>query len=294
VIGNGYLYRGTGMPVIAGESGKIISNIIRFPLVGERENFDASEYIVKTLCPKGYDFVLDALEIQPREIVPVEETPNIEVFVEYMPERPMDIILELLVENPMTQLWHFRLRLVISTGPPVEVVTMEAGLNKAEEWRPTVRRIFAVRTPCRAYFAQGSASEFTLSASEGFIEPSINQVCQLPFVVQYAPKMYGKVMKGLLVIDTLEAEWTFELIGKVPDYRPPVIEKSGRIDVSMPASAIKWAEMKAGERKRSVIKQNIESAKFAVPRTSLQNRPGFTKRPVSATGPRAGTSFEKN
>jgi hypothetical protein len=196
----------------------------------------------------------------------------------------------------MTQLWHFHLKIAITVGRPDSIMIVEAGLNKKVEQRLNVTHIFPTRTASRAYFTPGSASEFSLSAAEAFIEPSVNEVALLPFIVYYEPKMYGKRMRGLLVVDTLEAQWTFEFIGKVPDYKPPVIEKSGRIDISIPESAIKWAEMKGNEKKRNVIKENIDSVKLAVPRpmTSLGQRgPRIGNRPASSAGARTMGGAEK-
>ena len=139
-----------------------------------------------------------------------------------------------------------------------------------------------VRTPYHAYFACGSAAEFSVTRSEGYIEATLDETVELPFQVVYAPKMYGKVMKGLLVVDTLDVQWTYEYSGKMPDYIPPVIERSGRIDVSTPESVVHWNEIKSA-RKKNVVKENIDSARITRPRTALGTKIGLMRRPAGVS-----------
>ena len=84
--------------------------------------------------------------------------------------------------------------------------------------------------------------------------------------------MYGKLMRGLLVIDTLEQQILFEVVGKVPDYVPPII-KTSRIDTSMPPSARRFAESRNEMKKRNIIKENIENVRNQKPGLRIKQVP---------------------
>jgi hypothetical protein len=84
-------------------------------------------------------------------------------------------------------------------------------------------------------------------------------------------------MRGLLVIDTLEAQWTYEFIGKIPPYIPPNI-RTGLVDFSMPES-LRNSEPRTG--RKTIIKDNIELAKIPRrPRTAMQPHRSIV-RPVA-------------
>ena len=41
--------------------------------------------------------------------------------------------------------------------------------------------------------------------------------------------MYGKVLRGMLVIDTLDAQFLFDVVGKTPEYVPPTVTAGSRL-----------------------------------------------------------------
>jgi hypothetical protein len=57
------------------------------------------------------------------------------------------------------------------------------------------------------------------------IEPTLRPQIELLVEVMFGPKMYGKLQKGLLIVDTADRQFVFEVIGKTPEYVPPVIQK---------------------------------------------------------------------
>jgi hypothetical protein len=90
------------------------------------------------------------------------------------------------------------------------------------------------------------------------IQPSLTNVVELPIDILFSPKMYGKLLKGILVVDTLDSQFLFEIVGKTPDYVPPVVTKSSlEMVVESPEKP---------RPKRNVIRDNIESVKIAKPR----------------------------
>jgi hypothetical protein len=270
-----------GIPVqsLTGRSRQLITRSIPFPLVGEREDLDASEYTAKFNFPRGYEFLGSILSIRPTELQHVDGAPTLVAAVRCQSRRPIELVVEVMIENVISQVWNFQMRLMIASALPLETITLECVLGKVVTYQITLNEIFNGRTACHAYFAAGSAAEFGVSEEETWIEPTLADVCELPFSVLYAPTTYGKVQRGLLVVDTLEAQWTFEFMGKSPDYIAPNILRSGRVDISLPESAKRFAEERAG-RKRNIIKEGIDFIRMVRPRTSVQARPPGLVRPI--------------
>jgi hypothetical protein len=270
-----------GIPVqsVTGRSRQLVTRSILFPLVGEREDFDASEYTAKFIYPRGYEFLGAILSIKPTEVQLLDGTPTLVASVRSQSRRPLDLIIEVLIGNVLSQVWNFQMKLAIASALPLETITLECGLGKVVSYQIRLNEMFNGRTACHAYFAAGSAAEFTVSEEETWIEPSLADLCELPFSVLYAPTTYGKVQRGLLVVDTLEAQWTFEFMGKSPDYVPPNILRSGRVDISLPESAKRFAEERM-VRKRNIVKEGIDFIRMVRPRTSLQTRPPGLVRPI--------------
>ena len=283
VIGNGSVGKSTNVPVVSGKNRQKVSQEIKLPLIGEREQFTASEYTVDVHYESGYEFMQKTFNAHPTNVVVIDGTPTLQVAVEYQPKRPLTIPVELSVENPLGQSWKFEVKIDIGVGEPYELITLECGLNKCVERKIFVDDKVTQRTFFHAYFANGSSGEFRISQTDGMLEPCLKDGFELPFTVTYEPKMYGKVMKALLVVDTLEMQWTFEFIGKVPDYIPPSKNRvTGTIDCSMPESVRNWSEIRSS-MKRNCVKDNIEGAKITRPRTALGSKIGLMRRPGTAT-----------
>jgi hypothetical protein len=107
------------------------------------------------------------------------------------------------------------------------------------------------RTAFRVYFVDGSAVELSVTPGQGYIEPELDDSNEFPFEVIFKPKIAGRVMKGRLVVDTAEAQYIFDIVGRMPQYVPPVVTKVTVED--------------RGEvqptKKRNIIRDNIEDAR---------------------------------
>jgi hypothetical protein len=154
---------------------------------------------------------------------------------------------------------------MVERGKPSGLIAVESYLNKVGKAKVVVPYAFNVQTPFHAYFMQGSASEFSVDAQHGFIEPAIRGDTELPMMVVFEPKMYGKVLKGVLIVDTLEAQWLFDVVGKTPEYLPPIAQADPSRLLVPDALEPKRAQT-ALVKKRNVIRDNIENAKIAKPK----------------------------
>lgn len=257
----------TKHPELKGEANTIIEGKFELPLVAESEKCNFNEYKLTVGYPSGYDWLSKILTVRPIEVISKNNSPCLIVLGVIKPLRPIEKTVSLDVTNPLNQTWHFTIDLKIRKGKIMNKIVMESNLKIPSAKRIEVDQVFPVRTAFHVYFAVGSSTEFSVSPSQGYIEPSLEETRQLPFDVIFCPQVYGKLLRGLLVIDMLEQQILVEVFGKVPDYVPPVI-KTGRIDTTMPASARRFAEARCEMKKRNIIKENIESVR--TPRSGLR------------------------
>ncbi|OHT13796.1 hypothetical protein TRFO_16023 [Tritrichomonas foetus] len=250
----------TKPPQLNGQANKIIEGTFELPLVAESEKYQFNEYVINVEYPQGYEWISKILDIHAIDVKEKNNSPCLVIFTRISPKRPIERTIKVCVENPFSQKWYFPIDLNIKRGDIYSKVVVESNLKIATRSKINVNMPFNSRTAYHVYFAQGSASEFTVSPQQGYIEASLEETRELPFDIIFHPLIYGKVMKGLLVLDMLEQQILFEVSGKVPDYIPPVI-KNPTIDTTLPLSARRYAESRIGQKKRNIIKDNIESAR---------------------------------
>ena len=241
-------------------------------LVGENETFDASEYTLDMEVPKNFEFIRAALDVHPVDVHRCDGTTGLELAVTFKPKRPLNQSVKLTVRNPLKQEWQFKFDLNVELGRAHESVTIESLLNKTGTGKVRLPVSFNQQTPFHAYFASGSASEFSVSPEHGILEPVLTEYTEIPVDVTFAPKMYGKHLKGLLVIDTIDSQYLFDIFGKTPEYVPPVvIDKSPEID-SLPKPVERPAvQSSLTVKKRNIIRENIEACKIVKPKKRTQS-----------------------
>jgi hypothetical protein len=202
-----------------------LEQVLKITLVGETESFAASEYELKIELPRGYEYIRSILDLQATGLVRSENTSELTLRAVFSPQRPFQQTIPLIVRNPLAQEWTFQIELNVEFGKPSGTIVVESLLNKTGVAKIQIPMVFGSQVPFHVYFAAGSASEFSLSSSHGMIEPSFAGATELPVDLLFSPKMYGKLLKALLVVDTMESQFLFDIVGKTPDYVPPVVTK---------------------------------------------------------------------
>ena len=182
--------------------------------------------------------------------------------VRFAPQKPVQCDSTITVANPLGQEWQFQVTFFADRGKPVDTITIESLLNKEGVARVFAPVSFGTPTPFKAYFAPGSATELSVSASQGIIPITLDEKTEVPVDVIFAPKMYGKLLRGVLVIETAEAQYLYDIIGKTPDYVPPVVKKSGILNF-LPEDARKYRD--TGKKRRNIIRDNIEKVRTMRP-----------------------------
>lgn len=250
---------------------------LTFTLVGETEVFETSEYSLQLILPPENDFLRFNVDMKPAEVHKNATCTELVVAVKFSPQRPVSSRGRIIIKNPLAQEWSFDVQFTAERGKPTATISIEAPINKTGTANVVVPTVFRSQTPFHSYMVQGSASEFTLTADHGFIEPSIGDKTDMPFQIIFAPKMYGKVLQGLLVVDTLDSQYIFEVVGKTPEYIPPVIKFGNKLGELKPEEEeqIRAKTAMRAKKKTNFIKENIENAKHArivSPHTSLKRK----------------------
>jgi hypothetical protein len=236
-----------------------VTSELHLDLVGETEEFEAGKYVVSVSVPTEYNFLRGAIETRVREVT--RDPTSIVVDFNFSPQRPLMCTATLTVTNPLGQEWQFQIEVRVERGKALETVIIESLLNKDGRVRVCLPVTFRQATAYKAYMASGSATEFRVEPATGFIGMSFEERTELPFEVIFAPKMYGKVLRGVLVVDTIEAQYLFDVVGKTPEYYPPMFDKgTGLAGVKVEEEKKRLLALGSG-RRRNIIRQNIENAK---------------------------------
>jgi hypothetical protein len=217
--------------------------------------------------PPEYEFMHQALDLKCQSIQRHENSADLSVALKFSPQRPVQCLAPVTIKNPLGQEWHFEIDFKVDRGKPIATIVVESFLNKSGRLKPVLPRRFNSQTPFHAYFVHGSASEFTVDQEHGFLEPSLGESTELPSSIVFEPKMYGKVLKGLFVVDTLDSQFLFDVIGKTPEYVPPVVQASpARVGIMSALGEEQSRPQTTIVKKKNILRESAESAKIAKPK----------------------------
>jgi hypothetical protein len=229
IIGNAVEDIQSNTKVLRCRSLTVLSQDLELQLVGETEIFDLPQYVLSIEYPRQFEWIRSVLEIYLERVEKTDMWCNLTVGCKFAPQRPVETSVIVIIRNPMGQEWKFTVQLIVEMSRPIATLTMEAYLKKTASQKVSIPTVVRAALPFHAYFTSSSANEFSVSAKHGLIEPVIGSETELPLEIYFTPKVYGKVFKGMLVIDTIESQFIFDVVGRTPDYvRPEVTEKSAR------------------------------------------------------------------
>lgn len=265
VIGNSVSVNNTELKHMKCRAMEIENAEMTFTLVGETEMFEASEYSLTLNLPPESDFLRFNVDMKPNEVHKNASCTELIVGIKFSPQRPVTARGRIIIKNPLAQEWSFDIQFTAERGKPTATISIEAPINKTGTANVVIPAAFRAQTPFHSYMVQGSACEFTLTADHGYIEAGVGDHTDMPFQIIFAPKMYGKVLQGLLVVDTIDSQYIFEVVGKTPEYVPPVIKSGSRLGEIKPEEeeAIRAKTALRAKKKPNYIRENIEAAKHA-------------------------------
>jgi hypothetical protein len=122
-----------------------------------------------------------------------------------------------------------------------------------------------------AFFDSTSASELSVHPSHGVMEPQ-GSPNGTQFIISFKPTEYGKAIRGLLVIQTEEVMWSYEVRGSIPAYEPPTVTVS-KISTRLPKEVEYQMKMNKLSRGKNYVKSNVQGVGALSRNTSVSKPP---------------------
>uniref|UniRef100_A0A1I8GWP8 Calponin-homology (CH) domain-containing protein n=1 Tax=Macrostomum lignano TaxID=282301 RepID=A0A1I8GWP8_9PLAT len=137
------------------------------------------------------------------------------------PYKTFRVKTHLVIKSNAGGFWRYPLTVESTDPEPDDVITINAaGLDRASKvmFRLTSKELHPVKF--RAYFEENHDSgDFHVEPQSGELPP--HGTDGLPFTVTFLPSYYGKPKRVRLVIRTDDMEWTYIIVGEIPEYQPP-------------------------------------------------------------------------
>jgi len=160
-----------------------------------------------------------ALTIEPAGPLIASAAAPLKFNLTFEPLRPLNTAIQFLIHRQNGGVWKYDLELEATEPEIDDVIVISSLLGQPSSVTFSLTNQFTVYTPYKAYFTPDSALEFSVEPKSGLLEPYGSNGTQ--FVVSYTSTAYGRVDTGRLVILTEEMQWTYEVRGTLPQYRPP-------------------------------------------------------------------------
>jgi hypothetical protein len=205
----------------------------------------------------------------PKTIDPEMAKQHLFYSVNFIPLRPFSVTVGLVIRKATGGMWRYDVDLEALPPDPDDIIQIEAPLGRTESVSFHLTNIFPSNDPFTAYFTPETPSEFTVMPTKGVImgmqrdrrgqSQSSNgapaEAKGSQFVVSFTSTSYGKLLSGILCIDTQEMQWRYEVHGSLPKYFTP--EGTTKLDRQLaPVTQERLKEAREARAKRNFMKEN--------------------------------------
>lgn len=124
----------------------------------------------------------------------------------------------LIIEGTTTQSrWIRPLQLIATPPQPDDKIIIDGTLNHKSTIAFQLSNPTTQSKPFTAYFTKGSASEFSVQPKTGTLIPDSQRLSSHAneFIISYHPTVYGKNLSGMLIIETDDMCWAYQVQGTV-------------------------------------------------------------------------------
>jgi hypothetical protein len=108
IRGSGRPPRGPIWQTLTGPLRQEVARSILLPFVSECEDFEPSQDVSKIISPRENDFLRNSPAVAPSEIEYLDGSPRLARAVRVLLIRPIDLAIEIAIENVVAQAWHSR------------------------------------------------------------------------------------------------------------------------------------------------------------------------------------------
>lgn len=139
--------------------------------------------------------------------------------VVFSPLRVMSTTADVIISSTKGGRWRQEFRLDATESETEGVVDVAAQVGTSGSASVTVHGNASIAVPFKAFFSPESAIELDVSPAHGILPANLDGPLHLN--VTYTPIEYGRAATGLLIVETDEMQWSFQINGVRPEYIPP-------------------------------------------------------------------------
>lgn len=147
--------------------------------------------------------------------------------------RPLNLAAELTIARPdgIGGRWRVPVRVSIAAAEPDDELIVSAAMHTTGSLSFSLTNVFPHPAPFTAEFAVDAPAELSVSPSSGVLPASTaaavargtgsDAPTSSKITVYFHPKDYSHHVKGLLTVKTDSFQWSFRVVGRIPDALPP-------------------------------------------------------------------------
>ena len=158
--------------------------------------------------------------------------------------------------------WRQEIRLLATESETEGVVDVPAQVGTVGHSRVAVHSDKDHAVPFKAYFSPESAIELDVSPISGMLPAADDG--PLGLSITYSPVEYGRAATGVLIVETEEMQWSFQINGVRPEYTPP--RGVSRLDMS-PSEDVMRRLVHPPKSRTNFVKENMSKLR-ATPSSS--------------------------
>lgn len=276
VIGSADATSRSGTFKVACQSRTQVEQMLDVVLPGLSHVSRQDEFTHEVVVPEEHRIAVgSALTLMPIETTITAPTQPLRYLVTFAPQRPLNATILLVVKKRSGGRWLFDVQLAASEPEVDAAITLEAHMGRVAE--APVYLYSSSREPQHfvASFSAESPLAFDVKPSSGMLQPrpvearwgtatsTSSSAVAAPITVRYTCKEF-RTLKGRLVVQTDDQQYSYEVYGKPPEYIPPDPKKlTSTIDSRLPPELLPQRPQTSKAGGASYIHQNIKAATTA-------------------------------
>ncbi len=208
--------------IISTAARKSVSETVPFILhsIDPKEANSSTRFAHSLVIPDEYKTIVEkSLVITQNSCGITDPSTPLSYTFKFNPLKPFKANLEFILRKGSGGQWRFPLVLQASEPAVDDVILIEAMINQTSSVSFKLSNHFNAYSDFSAKFTPESPYEFTVYPSEGVLEPP--GTSGTSFILSFTPTEYGKTQVGMLVIQTEDMQWSYEVRGIPPIYTPP-------------------------------------------------------------------------
>lgn len=169
-------------------------------------------------------------------IIPIDmSTRFLKLQAVFEPAKPFHASAHLVIKRRTGGRWPFEIMMEALPPKPDDIIQIQSKLHNTSTVTFRLKNNTMEYAPFTALFTTESPDTFTVSPSNGVLPPANSEGAL--FSVSFSPVRYGLPQKGLLIVETKEMMWSYEVRGSHPTFVVPHVD--AKVDTHLPRKYIR-------------------------------------------------------